>query len=89
MYNQLSTYPDGNSSLCTPVPTTTLCRYEMPGFGTIDASIGLAKDKWSVELYGTNLADSHASTLTSSEQFIKSEVPIRPRVIAIRVASDF
>jgi len=89
MFNQLSTYPNGDSSLCSPVPYTTLCRYEMPGFGTVDASIGVSKDRWSLELYGTNLADSHASVLTSSEQFIKSEVPTRPRVVALRIAADF
>jgi len=89
MFNQAATYPGPTTPQCSGIPLTTLCRYEMPGYGTVDASIGVAKDKWSVELYGTNLADSHASTLTSSEQFIKSEVPLRPRVVALRIASDF
>jgi outer membrane receptor protein involved in Fe transport len=89
MYNEPATYPSGSSANCSPVPNTTLCRYEMPGYGTVDAAIGIAKDKWSVELYGTNLADSHASVLTASEQFIKYEVPIRPRVVALKIAADF
>jgi outer membrane receptor protein involved in Fe transport len=89
MFNQAATYPSGSSSFCSPIPTTTLCRFEIPAYGTVDASIGVAHDNWSLELYGTNLANSHASVLTSTEQFIKTEVPIRPRVIALRIASDF
>jgi outer membrane receptor protein involved in Fe transport len=87
MFNQAATYPPGSGPSCTPVPNTTLCRYQMPGYGTLDAAFGIAHDRWSVEVYGTNLADSHASTLTSSEQFIKSEVPIRPRVIMVKIAA--
>jgi iron complex outermembrane receptor protein len=40
-------------------------------------------------VYGTNLFDSHASTFTSSAQFIKSEVPLRPRVIMAKIAAKF
>jgi len=71
------------------IPNTTLLRYEQPAYGTIDASIGIAKDKWFVEVYGTNLNNSNASLFTSSAQFIKSEVPLRPRVVMIKVGASF
>ena len=48
------------------IPTTTTLRYFMPAYGTLDASIGVSKGPWRVELYGTNLTNSHASTFTTS-----------------------
>ena len=44
---------------------------------------------WSLELYGKNLTDSHASTFTSSAQFIKQEVPLRPLTVGVRLDADF
>ncbi len=86
MYNQPATYPSGAGVL---IPGTTQLRYEQPAYATFDASLGVKKDKWTAEIYGTNLFDSHASTFTSSAQFIKSEVPLRPRVIMLKVSSSF
>ncbi len=86
MYSQPATYTNGEGIL---IPNTTLLRYFQPAYGTIDASIGVAKDKWFAEVYGTNLTNSNASVFTSSAQFIKSEVPIRPRVIMIKVGASF
>jgi outer membrane receptor protein involved in Fe transport len=86
MFNQPATYSSGEGVL---IPTTTLLRYLQPAYGTVDASIGVARDKWFVELYGTNLNNSHASTFTSAAQFIRSEVPLRPRVIMIKFGASF
>jgi outer membrane receptor protein involved in Fe transport len=86
MWNQPASYISGANVL---VPTTTYLRYSQPAYGTIDASIGVKKDNWYAELYGTNLNDSHASTFTSSAQFIKSEVPLRPTVIMLRFGEHF
>jgi len=86
MYNQPATYPSGNGVL---IPGTTQLRYLQPAYATFDAAIGVKKDKWTAELYATNLLDSHASTFTSSAQFIKSEVPLRPRVVMVKVSSSF
>lgn len=86
MFNQPATYTSGEGVL---IPTTTLLRYLQPAYGTIDASIGVAKDKWFAEIYGSNLNNSHASTFTSAAQFIESQVPLRPRVIMIKVGADF
>jgi len=85
-FNQPATYASGAGVV---VPNTTLLRYEMPGYGTVDAAIGLAKDNWYAEIYGDNLADSHASMFTSSTQFLKSEVPIRPRIVMLKIGASF
>jgi hypothetical protein len=86
MYNQPANFLSGNDVV---VPTTTYLRYEQSAYGTLDASVGVTKDNWYAELYGTNLADNHASTFTSSAQFIKSEVPLRPTVIMLKVGAHF
>ena len=85
MFNQI----DNGTTNYTGNPFTTLLRYEQPSYNTYDASLGVAKDNWTAEAYGTNLGDSHASVFTSSAQFIKSEVPIRPRVIGVKIAYKF
>ena len=85
-FNQPATYASGTGVL---VPNTTLLRYEMPAYATLDASVGVSKDNWYASVYGTNLTDSHASMFTSSAQFIKSEVPIRPAVVMFKVGAHF
>jgi outer membrane receptor protein involved in Fe transport len=86
MFNQPATYSSGVGVL---VPNTTLLRYEMPAYTTFDAAIGVAKDNWTVGIYGENLGDSHASVFTSSTQFILEKVPLRPRVVMVKVGAHF
>jgi outer membrane receptor protein involved in Fe transport len=71
------------------VPTTTYLRYKIPGYGTVDGSLGFVRDRWTVQLVALNILDSHAITLASSGQFIKAEVPLRPRVVNLRVNMKF
>ncbi len=86
IFNQTDTAIDGNTQV---IPTTTLLRYRQPGYTTYDASAGVAKDNWTAQIYGTNLSNSNASTFTTSAQFIKSEVPLRPRVIGLTLGYKF
>ena len=86
MFNQPATYPSGAGVV---IPTTTYLRYEQAAYATFDAAIGVTKDRWSAQLFGSNLLDSHASTFTSSAQFIKAEVPLRPRVIGLKIGASF
>jgi iron complex outermembrane receptor protein len=86
MFNQPASYPSGEGVL---IPNTTYLRYLQPAYTTIDASAGVSRDKWSAELFGTNLTNSHASTFTSSAQFIKSEVPLRPLVVGLKLGYKF
>ena len=53
------------------VPNTTLLRYEMPGYATVDAAIGVTKDNWYVEFYGREpdqLARQHVHLLGAVHQ---------------------
>jgi iron complex outermembrane receptor protein len=86
MFSEPSSFPAG---VLGTVPTTTFLRYTMPSYATVDASIGVTKDDWSAQIYGTNLNNSNASTATTSGQFIVSEVPLRPRVIGAKIGVKF
>ena len=90
MRNEPASFPSGTtSSLCTPIPSTTLCQYVMPGYTTYDGAIGVAKDNWTVQFTGSNLSNSNASTYTNSDQFIQSTVPLRPRVLTAEFGYKF
>ena len=71
------------------IPYTTWLRYDQPGYTTYDGSLGVAKDNWTAEFFGQNLSNSDASTFTSSAQFIKAEVPLRPRVLGVKFGYKF
>ena len=88
MSNQPASYLAGDIP-SQAIPTTTHLRYDQAGYTTYDASLGVTKDNWSAALYGQNLSNSDASTFTSSAQFIKSEVPLRPRVLGIKIGYKF
>jgi outer membrane receptor protein involved in Fe transport len=62
---------------------TSRLRFENAAYSTFSASVGIAKDAWNVMLYGENLANSHASTFTSTDQFIVEQTPLRPRVLGV------
>jgi iron complex outermembrane receptor protein len=89
MFNQPANYTPGSTPSEIPVPDTTYLRYKLPAYATADASFGVGKDNWMLEVYGTNLFDSQASTFTTSAQFIKAVVPLRPRVIGVKVTAGF
>jgi iron complex outermembrane recepter protein len=61
--------------------TTGRLRFEIPAYSVYDASCGVAKDAWFVQLYAENFSNSHASTYVSTDQFIVEQTPLRPRVI--------
>jgi outer membrane receptor protein involved in Fe transport len=95
MRNEPASFPDGNlqtsggGCLVGTTPNTTLCKYTMPGYTTYDAAIGVAKDQWTAQLSGSNITNSDASTNTSSGQFIKTVVPLRPRVLTVEFGYKF
>jgi iron complex outermembrane recepter protein len=62
---------------------TSRLRFENGAYSTLSASVGIAKDAWNVMLYGENLANSNASTFTSTDQFIVEQTPLRPRVLGV------
>jgi iron complex outermembrane recepter protein len=88
MSNQPASYEEGDQP-AERIPTTTHLRYDQPGYTTYDASIGVAHDNWTCTFSGRNLSNSDASTFTSSSQFLKQEIPLRPRTMAVTVGYKF
>jgi outer membrane receptor protein involved in Fe transport len=69
--------------------STTQLRFENPAYTEYDASAGVAKDAWNVQLYGQNLTDSNASTYTSTNQFVIAQTILRPRVVGVKLGYKF
>jgi iron complex outermembrane receptor protein len=68
---------------------TSRLRFENAAYSTFSASVGIAKDAWNVMVFGENLANSHAATFTSTDQFIVEQTPLRPRVLGVSVGYKF
>ena len=69
--------------------STGRLRFENPAYTTYNASVGVAKDAWYVNVYGENLANSNASTFVSTDQFIVAQTPLRPRVLGVSFGYKF
>jgi hypothetical protein len=87
MFSEPNTYPSGDA--ITGVYGTTQYRYEQPAYATVDGSIGFTKDNYTASLFVKNATNSNASTFTSSPQFIKAEIPVRPRTFGVKIGVDF
>lgn len=85
-FNQPATYPSGENVV---VPGTTLLRYRQPGYGLVDAQLGVKRDTWSASLFADNIFNSNASTFTSSAQFIRSESVVRPTTYGVKFTFDY
>ncbi len=68
---------------------TTLLRFENPSYGLVDAALGIAKDQWTAQLFGENLADRNVSLFTSTGQFVVTQTPTRPRVLGLQIGYKF
>jgi hypothetical protein len=73
----------------TGAVSTGRLRFENPAYTTVDASLGVAKDAWYVNLYGENLSNSNASVFVSTDQFIVAQTPLRPRVLGAQFGYKF
>jgi len=80
MHNAPENYPDGNDPAQNP-PTTGLLRYTIPGYTIYGAALGIARDNWTAQLGGSNLTNVYGPTNISAAQYIKAEIPLRPRVL--------
>jgi iron complex outermembrane recepter protein len=69
--------------------TNSRGRFENPAYTVYDASFGVAKDKWWVNVYGENLANSNASVFISTDEFIVQQTPLRPRVLGAAIGYSF
>jgi iron complex outermembrane recepter protein len=92
MSTEPANFPDGNAPSESPPtgwPTTTLLRYQIPGYTTYDGGLGVAKDHWTAQIQCHNLSNAYGPTNISSGQFIKAETPLRPRVITFLIGYKF
>jgi iron complex outermembrane recepter protein len=64
--------------------TGSIQAYDQPGFSTYDASMGIAKDRWSAQLYGQNLTNTRADLFENGNQFITAETINRPRTMGVK-----
>jgi iron complex outermembrane receptor protein len=69
--------------------TNSRGRFENPAYTVYDASFGVAKDAWYVNVYGENVSNSNASVFVSTQQFIIAQTPLRPRVIGAAFGYKF
>jgi len=92
MSNEPANFPDGNAPSENPPtgwPSITLLRYQIPAYTTYDGGLGVAKDNWTAQIQCNNLTNAYGPTKISSDQFIKAEVPLRPRVITFLIGYRF
>ncbi len=64
--------------------TGNITTYDQPGFSTYDASLGVAKDAWSVQFYGQNLSNTRADLFENGNQFVTAETINRPRTMGVK-----
>jgi outer membrane receptor protein involved in Fe transport len=60
-----------------------------PSYTTYDASAGVSKDAWSVQLFAQNLTSVNASTTTNANQFVEAETVTRPRIAGVKISYKF
>jgi iron complex outermembrane recepter protein len=89
MTNEPRNYFPGNDPTYASPPVTTLLLYPIPSYTTYDGAIGVTKDSWSAQLTGSNLTDVYGPSNVTSGQFIKAEIPLRPRVMMFLVSYTF
>jgi iron complex outermembrane receptor protein len=64
--------------------------YDQPSFSTYDASLGVSKDAWMAQIYGTNLGDTRAQLYDTYSQFVtKTETINVPRTVGFRFGYKF
>ncbi len=62
---------------------------QIEGFTTLGGTLGVTADKWSAEIYATNLTNEYAE-LSNNFVFDRERVaPMRPRTIGVRFGYDF
>jgi iron complex outermembrane recepter protein len=89
MTNEPRNYHPGDNPIYGNPPITTLLLYDIPSYTTYDAAIGVSKDNWTAQVTGSNLTDAYGPTNITSGQFIKAEIPLRPRVLSLLVSYRF
>jgi iron complex outermembrane receptor protein len=66
-----------------------IANYDLPAYTTYDASLGIAKDAWMVQLYGQNVTDARYVTYIGDGQFVQTNFVGRPRTMGIKYSYKF
>jgi iron complex outermembrane recepter protein len=66
-----------------------IANYDLPAFTTYDASLGVAKDAWMVQLYGQNVTDARYVTYIGDGQFVQTNFVGRPRTMGLKYSYKF
>ena len=69
--------------------TGNVVTYDQPSYTTYDASFGVSKDAWNVQIFGQNLTSVNASSSTYGGQFVEAQTVIRPRVAGVKFGYKF
>ncbi len=69
--------------------TGYIANYDQPGFTTYDASLGVARNAWLVQLYGQNVTDTRYVTYTGDGQFVQTNFVGRPRTVGLKYSYKF
>jgi iron complex outermembrane recepter protein len=73
----------------TSVPNQPGYAYDEPSFTTYDASVGVAKDAWTLTAYGENITDTRADLYENPNQFVDAKTVNRPRTGGLRFTYKF
>ena len=52
-------------------------------------SMGVTKDAWMAQIYGTNITDVRGEVFSTYAQRVKQDTIIRPRTIMLRIGYKF
>jgi iron complex outermembrane receptor protein len=89
MTNEPRNYHPGDNPIYGNPPITTLLLYDIPSYTTYDAGLGVSKDNWTAQINASNLSNEYGPTNVTSGQFIKAEIPLRPRVLTLLLSYKF
>ncbi len=79
----------GNHQAHSYSATGNATTFDQAGFTTYDASLGVGKDAWLVQIVGQNLADTRANLYENNSQAITAIIPNRPRTVGLRFSYRF
>jgi hypothetical protein len=79
----------GTGSIADGASAVYASNYEESSYTTVDASIGVSRDAWSVTAYVDNLTNTRADLFNSDPQFVKEVFVNRPLTAGVRFSYAF
>jgi len=76
----------GTGAISSGTSAVYASNYEESSYTTVDASVGISRDNWSITAYVDNLTNTRADLFTSDPQFVKELFVNRPLTAGLRVS---